>query len=482
MTSLVFFGAGASKPFDIPTMQEMVSDFENMLKDSKALYDFYSEIKCVLAQEYSDSNIDIETMMSVVAGISANTRPAQLGHFAFYYASQSCSNREFSDTQISLATKLQEKLQQYVRKTCKAAIQQHDRTYQMSYSPLFQHMPGGKKNYGNVTLCTDWKAYTTNYDGVFEGFWCAFEPAIDHFRPIGRSNRHAFHTEPLQSDHTISKLHGSLDWTKEVSSGKIVREGSSTFSPVETEGEVMLFPIQQKDLYLHPWFTLFQDLKIGLSATKIWYVIGYAFNDEFIRNAFQESLADDPSKILILIDPKANNIKNKFSQHAQTQIHMLPIKFGNKFFDLQFSDYTQNVKTVVMKFKTTALPKGPVIKIKCSNVLRSAKILNDNPEFKVNPNVDDQGRIRGKDQKSIYIETPNQHQDVEVGLALGFDYNYDDEVELHVHDNTKTPDFSIHYGDKTIFISRNADQENSSEDGHAPEMIEVKLDTASLYV
>ena len=481
MVSLVFFGAGASRPFDIPTMQEMVSDFEKTLKGNKELYDFYSKIKCALTQEYGDS-IDIESMLSVVAGIATNTRPRQLGHFAFYYASQNCSNGKFSDIQITLATNLQKKLQQYVRNTCKASIQQQNRIYQMSYSPLFQHMPGKKKNYDGGTLCVSWKAYTTNYDDIFEGFWRAFEPAIDHFRPIGSSNRHEFHTEPLQSSHTISKLHGSLDWTKEVSSGKIVREGSSTFSPVETKGEVMLFPIQQKDLYLHPWFTLFQDLKLGLLSTEKWYVIGYAFNDEFIRNVFQESLVDDPSKMLILIDPKANDIKNKFSQQVQTQIDMLPIKFGNEFFDLQFSDYVQNIKTVVMKFKTTALSKDPVIEIKCNNVLRSAKTPNDNPKFKVNPNVNDQGYIHGQDQKSICIETPNQHRDVEGELALGFDYNYGNEVELCVYDHTRTLDFSIHYGYKTIFTSRNADQGNLTEDEHMPRIIAVKLDTESLYV
>ena len=59
MTYLLFFGAGASKPFGIPTMQEMVSDFENALKDDNTLYDFYFKIKDVLIKEYGDSKIDI---------------------------------------------------------------------------------------------------------------------------------------------------------------------------------------------------------------------------------------------------------------------------------------------------------------------------------------------------------------------------------------------------------------------------------------
>ena len=465
-------------------MQEMVSDFENVLKDDETLYGFYSKIKGVLAQGYSDS-IDIESMLSVIAGISTNTKPAQLGHFAFYYASQNCADRKFSDSEISLASKLKKKLQQYIKEKCRTGEQRRNDIHTISYLPLFKHMTGGQKNYENVKkLCNDWKAYTTNYDSVFEDFWCAFEPAIDHFRQIGSSTRHDFHTDLLPSSHTISKLHGSLDWTKEVSSGKIVRERPSTYSPVETRGEIMLFPIQQKDLYLHPWFTLFQDLKMGLSTKQKWYVIGYAFNDEFIRNTFQESLIDDPAKTLILINPEADEIKkNKFSQNVQTQIDVLPIQFGNEFFELQFSDYTKNVKTVVMRFKTTALPRTHVINIESSSVLQSARILNDIATgFVVNPNVDSEGHIHGKNQTHVHIKTQNQKQDVEVKLELGFSYDYGDEVGLSVSDSTKTLDFGIYYGDKMIFSSRNANQENSSEDGHAPEMIPVKIDTASLYV
>ena len=88
MTNLVFLGAGTSKPFGIPTMQEMVIEFEKELKNNHAeLFDFYSKIKDVLIKEYGDSKIDIESMLSVINGISANTKPAELGHFVFYYMS-----------------------------------------------------------------------------------------------------------------------------------------------------------------------------------------------------------------------------------------------------------------------------------------------------------------------------------------------------------------------------------------------------------
>ena len=480
MTSLLFFGAGASRPFGIPTMQEMVSDFENTLKDDRALYDFYFKIKNVLIKEYGDSKIDIESILSVVAGISKETKPVDLGHFAFYYASQNCSGGGFSVNEKNLAGDLEEKLQQYIKEKCSTSGQQHNNTYKMSYLPLFKHMEGIRMQYEHGTLCRDWKAYTTNYDNIFEDFWRAFEPPTDHFERIGDSVRYAFRTNLLQQEHTFSKLHGSLDWTKEVSSSKIVREESPIYSPVETKGEIMLFPIQQKDLYLHPWFTLFQDLKTGLSAKQKWYVIGYAFNDEFVRNVFQESLVDDSSKKLILINPEANEVKNKFSQHVQTQIDILPIRFGDKFFELQFGDYVKGIKTVIMRFKTTpSLRQEITIE---SNALQSAKILNDvDTGFTVNLNFDGNGRTHDQNQKHVQIMTTEPKQDVEVELELKLQYNHGDEVELCIHDITGTYDFDIHYGSKTIFICDEASKKDATKD-YTLEMIPIKISSTDLYV
>ena len=343
-------------------------------------------------------------------------------------------------------------------------------------------MDGEQGIYEQVKLCRDWKAYTTNYDNIFEDFWRAFEPPIDHFGPIGNSVKHVFHIHLLSQKHTFSKLHGSLDWTKEVPSGRIVREGLQTYSPVKTRGEVMLFPIQQKDLYLHPWFTLFQDLKEGLSTKQKWYVIGYAFNDEFIRSVFQESLVDYSSKKLILINPEANKIKNKFSSNVQNQIDVLPIRFGDEFFELQFSDYTNGVKTVIVKFKTTPSFERQKITIKSSNAIQFAKILNSKDTgFTVNPTINNNGGIRAPDQKQIQIMTAGQKHDAEAELMLRLTYNYGDEIELHIYDIIKTYNFDIHYGKKMIFRCNGASRKDMTED-HASEMIPVKLSNTDLCV
>lgn len=92
----------------------------------------------------------------------------------------------------------------------------------------------------------------------------------------------------------------------------------------------MLYPIQQKDLYLYPWFNLSYRFKEDLERTKTWIVIGYSFNDEFILNMFGEALKIGDHK-LILVTPDADDImERKFSLFSTVKVRKVSRKFGEK--------------------------------------------------------------------------------------------------------------------------------------------------------
>ena len=465
MTNLVFFGAGASRPFGIPTMQEMVIEFEKTLEDDHPdLFQFYSKIKEILIKEYGESKIDIESMLSVINGIATNTKPTELGHFVFYYLADNCSHKEFPSDEINLGKKLQTQLQDFIKEACKIKINQEDinDVYRRSYLPLFKHMSDpNKQGYNGEILSHDWKAYTTNYDNIFEDFWDQYDPPKDHFKKIDTSNNYYFIIEPLETEHTFCKLHGSLDWTKEVDTHKIIRKTHPGFERIKTEGKIMLFPIQQKDLYLHPWFTLFQDLKSGLSSKETWYVIGYAFNDEFVRNAFQESLVENYDRRLVIINPEAERIKNKFQDSIKNQIDVLPIKFGEEFFELQFEDYVEKTKTIVLRFLNENNPiEIDKITIKSNHNIRSAEILNDDVDV-INSDGDIDTEYRSnKNGKFMFFEIRNP-KSVEIKLELKIDYMYDDEIELYISNNTEKLNMGIDYGGIMIANSKDKEQDHA---------------------
>jgi len=140
MADLVFFGAGASRAFEIPTMREMVTGFENGIKESEPdLFTYYSEIKKILIETFGSNSIDIEAMFSVLEGISRNLESKDLGHFAFYYISKTSSTKPFDGKDIEMAKKLLEKLKEYIKNTCTIKLTSVKSTeiYEKSYVPLF---------------------------------------------------------------------------------------------------------------------------------------------------------------------------------------------------------------------------------------------------------------------------------------------------------------------------------------------------------
>jgi hypothetical protein len=77
-------------------------------------------------------------------------------------------------------------------------------------------------------------------------------------------------------------------------------------------GEMMLYPLNQKDLYLHPWFDIFRGFKSDLTKTQNWVVIGYSFNDLFIREIFTESLKRTKHNLIIASPNASKTVEKKF--------------------------------------------------------------------------------------------------------------------------------------------------------------------------
>ena len=479
MTDLVFFGAGASKPFGIPTMQKMVVQFEHDLKDDKKLHDFYHKIKDKLIEGYGPS-IDIESILSVLGGITKKKRPRDLGHFVFYYVSDDASSEQFSPDEIELAKKLQEKIYDYIRKVCKINnLEEFKEEYDRSYLPLFKHISEEKIDYNGEALAHEWKAYTTNYDDIFEGFWRDYRLPEDHFKPQDSSENRFFDIKSLTYEPTFCKLHGSLDWMEEVEGTRIVRKTCRGHGRITTKDNVMLFPTQQKDVYAYPWFALFHDLQLGLSQKRKLYAIGYAFNDEFIKNAFQDALARNSAKKLIIINPDAEQIKGKFPKSVRKQIEVLPISFGGKFFELQFEDHVKRVKTLVVRFYIKHDPEKMnyrLLAIKSNCTIKWSKIIN----FQENGILERETSPPAKFDNYVSYQIPCLH-DMEIKLELQISYIYGGEIELYISDGTDDPIFEIDYCFPNIANSGYIKNKYKEVDGTWWPREPIKLDTTKLY-
>jgi hypothetical protein len=223
----------------------------------------------------------------------------------------------------------------FVRAKCKVNNSMEDYISKL-YKELFDAL-GTKYNFGTLKgddgqdyLYGFCPIYTTNYDSVIETYWRGIAQINDLWKE--EKGIKVLDVGKISSDATdikLVKLHGSLDWFK-LKNGKIVNLDSyrNRYGKQQVEGELMLYPLKQKDLYLNPWFDLFRGFKYDLSRTRNWISIGYAFNDEFILNIFQETLSRDGHKLIIVSPNVEKIVADKFSSHKN--IGIVKAKFGER--------------------------------------------------------------------------------------------------------------------------------------------------------
>ncbi len=352
---LIFFGAGASRPYGIPTMQEMVIEFEESLEKDTPQYRLYSKIKTIQKKYYKNKNVDIESIFSVVYGLSENISLEDMGHTQLFLMSEFFNLENFIIDEKNSANLLKKDLENFIKTKCHSSLddQKIIKIYEKSYAPLLENLISKKINVQGREFCGNWKIYTTNYDLMFEGFAGNYFTLNDFFVKEGASQNYIFTPNASVRNYGFVKLHGSINWLRR-KDGEIIKKG--TIGPLiqQTEGEVMIFPIQQKDLYLFPWDIQFQDFKNELYSTSEWIVIGYAFNDEFILNVMKEVL-NQPGKKLVIINPNAIQLKKqKFEEKYWKNIVSIPIKFGSKYFKSQIEDFRREQKEVEINLETRA--------------------------------------------------------------------------------------------------------------------------------
>ena len=180
---LFFFGAGASRPFDIPTMKEMVSEFQKELANTsgKGIRDearLYSRVEASLRQTFG--RVDLESIFTVVDGIAHGKTLKDLGYFATFLA----KNRRFATLlrpplreDRETAQRLRVRFEGYVKRVCWVRPEKlssilstylaffHEMANVTGWNSQFTH-EAAMYNYNQ-----SWDFFTTNYDNVLELLW-----------------------------------------------------------------------------------------------------------------------------------------------------------------------------------------------------------------------------------------------------------------------------------------------------------------------
>ncbi len=327
---LWFIGAGASAAFGIPTMQKMVTDFEQELKEraSQAEIDLYEDVRSFLIANLGRP-VDLEAVFSVIDSI-ISWSPDRVGPSALYHAVRSLVPKlrgggEVSDAiprlstptpdQVETARTLRQRFEELVRSKCEipeAELSHVQTAYRTVFERVGQQV-GGASWHGNTPV-SDWPIFTTNYDPVLERYWVDFAkyPLNTGFSWNEVAGMKVSNPDQLRSGNSVRlfKLHGSITWLNDPDYGlteqRVVPKDMKKWTGSRFLGQVMLYPIEEKALFVDPYMTMFLQLNRELATTPYWFVIGYSFGDRFIREIFMRNSKQGVR--LVLLHPHADQI------------------------------------------------------------------------------------------------------------------------------------------------------------------------------
>jgi len=336
---IIFLGAGASKPFGIPTMVEFVEEFEKELVNWDSEYhgeeseiNLYNYIKKFLGDEG-----DLEAVLSILNLLSEKVDLKRLGLRGIYYADYFIRRnhilleydlQERNIDPILNAKTLTIKIKKFIKEKCKP--KNNDDVFDV-YNKFFEIiMPVGNT----------FDIFTTNYDLCVEIFCKQKGEMINRgIKPDESRGLSVLRGNPdkNKSMYPLSKLHGSIDWYK-IGGDICEREstdhetGDHTKYDQVIEGEMMIYPVQEKYIYRDPFFDMFHYLKEKLfnngGAKTRCIVVGYSFRDDAITNIFIDAVKRNPNLKIILLDPEANEIIEKNLKQIRDNIVPIEENFG----------------------------------------------------------------------------------------------------------------------------------------------------------
>jgi hypothetical protein len=328
---MIFLGAGASKPFGIPTMHEftqkakekllilghekILTEIEESLKEFKMVFDF-------------------EALYSVLESMN-NPRKSitQSGPLmAFYLKKLNILPKAYNYNKILY------ELRKIIYEECKNLNYEEVRKCYDNLFKSFNSMTsreGGKWVTERDLIDVNKFIVTTNYDMSLELYFAEKEKSIiDGYKAIEtpyykKFNPSSFYESSIDKKSTcILKLHGSI-WqyirNNEQIKTTIDPNLSSLPFNLNIEKEMMIYPTKGKDILNYLYFPFFSYFK-NWDWSRLW-VIGFSFRDESINNCIMENLITNSNARMVIISPNPDiALKNLITYSSTELILNLPME------------------------------------------------------------------------------------------------------------------------------------------------------------
>lgn len=350
---MIFLGAGASKPYNIPTLKEFSE--EAILKLLESGHELLiEEIKQSLFE--FELELDFEAIYSILTKLINPYKEIQLSDPFIPFILKTKDNLpkryDFSEVLTELRRFIYEKCSinsenfVEVNRCMSRLMEVTSRNYCDEYML-------GKSN-RNVRIN---KIYvTTNYDMSLEQYFESRKISInDGYReegfPVKNFDPLLLLDPYINGTRAVIKLHGSI-WQFLQNNNMIKTKVDPNSSPlpytIEVDQEMMIYPTRQKDILNHQYFPFFQCFK-NISWTKL-LVIGYSFRDDVINNAILENMRLKESQLIIVnpnCDKVLDNLYGSLPEHVEWRIPEYRLfKYDGYFGNDDVFDFLKGIERV----------------------------------------------------------------------------------------------------------------------------------------
>ncbi len=320
---MIFLGAGASKPFGIPTMQELTEKTMTVVNEHDKVLAKRIEHNLLNA----GFALDFENIYTI---LEALTNPIKAMKEAGPYAGfllgdydPAIKSEEINDLILRLRRMIYDACFIKREKMNLVESQYNDLFDSLEKYPEWSGITwytGGS----SIQLKLDSRIVTTNYDMALELYFrMKEEPIVDGFRETPNPFVREFYPSIYGNQprkRWLIKLHGSIwqFWNKNRIIKTIDDPETSTL-PIETEKEMMIYPSKEKPILRNPYYSTYNVFKNIFWNRLI--VIGYSFRDDPVNTAIVDNLILNPKSRIIIIDPNASNIVKNMPEELQTFFH-----------------------------------------------------------------------------------------------------------------------------------------------------------------
>lgn len=357
---LIFFlGAGASKPFGIPTMRELTEKIKTDLSGDEL--NIYNNI----FENFKKDNkieIDIEGILSVIQYLLDDKNSNSSDILNFYFSKDKDFNGNNNQYDLTGLLNLKQELFGLIRRYCTRPYDSelvYD-VYSNFFNKISENIGGSYNVDSSIKYDDSWTIFTTNYDIILETLWKEYTTKklfagfmYDKFSPDYYLYTSDSEVYRKNLDHRIIrlvKLHGSVSWLIKKDTDDVI-EKEFNLDEAKRFGkgslyvdEVMMYPLLEKNLYQSPYIQMFYNLDQEWKSKRVCIAIGYSFRDSIIRNILSSHLKKNKNKKIILIDPNSKDIVNNKFNGLNDQIIPIERGFGNS----DYRDVNEVIKEIIL--------------------------------------------------------------------------------------------------------------------------------------